>query len=412
MARTERRAAAGLACRVNGNGLQKEWHDMPALRSAGTPILSQHSVLCGFILCALPLVTGTGSAFLDLASFSSVSVRTGQNAPTSIDSVLIESEMSHGVARTLVTIRLTPGLFCISTAANPDSCRALDSIETTCAFSLPPDVAVTNLYLWIDGERQTAWIQDKALARLQYESTVNRQRDPALLEYAGAGQYRLAIFTPGSAETRTVAIEFQHTFDDANDSIFAVLPICSRYYPRTIFSGQVKPSPPNVGCIRAVLSCRDSSGYAFSMRGLGEGTFERGRPLDIVASGADTLFPGVIAAARHTQDTGEFMWCGLDKDRQGAFGFSALLDHAKIKALAESRIIVFVIDIRRDGLTAAKKLAVLSLHNYLDDHSRFNVIISGSGEEDTRAAFDAPAPVTVENLKSATQLSLSIITFL
>jgi hypothetical protein len=377
---------------------------MPILRSAGAPILPRHSFLCGLVLCALPLVTGTGTAFFDLASFSSVSVRTGQNAPTNIDSVLIESEVGHGVARTLVTIRLTLGLFCIFTAANPDSCRAIDSIETTCAFSLPLDMAVTNLYWWINGVRQIAWIQDRALASAQYESTVNRRRDPALLEYVGPGQYRLSLFTSSRAETRIAAIEFQHTFDASNDSAFAVLPVCCNCFPRYTLSGQVKALSPLIGFMRAVLSCRDSGEYAFSMPGLGQGTFMRERPLDLRASGVDTLFPAVVATARGAHDSGEFIWCGLDKDRQEIFGFTMLLDHARLKAIAEPRTIVFVVDIRQDGLAAAKKLAVLSLHNYLDDHCRFNVIISGNSEDSTHAAFDAPAPVTVENLKSACDL--------
>jgi hypothetical protein len=66
---------------------------------------------------------------------------------------------------------------------------------------IPADAAVTGLTLWIDGEPVDGELLSGEVARRTYEEIVRRTLDPALLEYAGDGLLRLAVFPP--PDTRT-----------------------------------------------------------------------------------------------------------------------------------------------------------------------------------------------------------------
>jgi len=61
-------------------------------------------------------------------------------------------------------------------------------VEGTYIFPLPQDSAVTNFTLWIDGKPVEGKVLSAEEARQQYDDVVRQQRDPALLEYAGARQ--------------------------------------------------------------------------------------------------------------------------------------------------------------------------------------------------------------------------------
>ncbi|MBI5158005.1 MAG: VWA domain-containing protein, partial [Acidimicrobiia bacterium] len=73
---------------------------------------------------------------------------------------------------------------------------------------IPAGAAVTGLTLWIDGEPVEGEILAADEARATYEEIVRRTLDPALLEYAGDGLLRLAVFPIPAGATRTVEIRY------------------------------------------------------------------------------------------------------------------------------------------------------------------------------------------------------------
>ncbi len=66
--------------------------------------------------------------------------------------------------------------------------------EGSYIFPLPVGAAVSNLVMWVDGRPIEAKILDAQQARDIYDEIVRRMRDPALLEYVGAGAVQASVF--------------------------------------------------------------------------------------------------------------------------------------------------------------------------------------------------------------------------
>src|SRR5690606_41230474 len=66
--------------------------------------------------------------------------------------------------------------------------------EGTYVFPLPVGAAVSDLVMWVDGKPVEARILDADEARRTYDEIVRRMRDPALLEYIGAGAIQASVF--------------------------------------------------------------------------------------------------------------------------------------------------------------------------------------------------------------------------
>lgn len=81
-------------------------------------------------------------------------------------------------------------------------------IEAAFLFPLPDDAVVGSLTLLVDGKELTGQVLDAAEARRIYEATVRRQRDPALLEYAGRRLLRSSVFPIPAGAERTVEFEY------------------------------------------------------------------------------------------------------------------------------------------------------------------------------------------------------------
>ncbi|MBD3316781.1 MAG: hypothetical protein GF344_13420 [Chitinivibrionales bacterium] len=185
---------------------------------------------------------------INLGHESSQSVCEWKSVPTVIETVLVETQVGHGIATTVMTLVFEPGSYagyktvltgdtiCKDTRDSGSSYAEtervrrsglpIDSIEIACHFMLPTDFVAQELWLWVGEEKVQGEIQDRALARGQYEEIVNRRRDPALLEFWGNGSYKLRIFPADSYTARKIAIQWQHTFDDDSlDLITASVPL-------------------------------------------------------------------------------------------------------------------------------------------------------------------------------------------
>jgi Ca-activated chloride channel family protein len=67
-------------------------------------------------------------------------------------------------------------------------------LEGIFVFPLPDNAVVTELALWINGQRVVAKVMDSDTARATYETVVRRSIDPALLEYLGKNIFKLSVF--------------------------------------------------------------------------------------------------------------------------------------------------------------------------------------------------------------------------
>ncbi|MEJ2753155.1 MAG: VIT domain-containing protein, partial [Chloroflexota bacterium] len=81
-------------------------------------------------------------------------------------------------------------------------------LEGTYFFPLPPDAAVSQLTMWVNGEPIEAKILKKEEAREIYDEIVRQLRDPALLEYVGTDAIQANVFPIPPMDERLVEIEY------------------------------------------------------------------------------------------------------------------------------------------------------------------------------------------------------------
>ncbi|NLX08442.1 MAG: VWA domain-containing protein [Chloroflexi bacterium] len=80
--------------------------------------------------------------------------------------------------------------------------------EGTYIFPLPYGAAVSELVMWVDGQPIEAKILDADEARAIYDQIVRQMRDPALLEYVGAGAIQASVFPIAPHKEVKIEIEY------------------------------------------------------------------------------------------------------------------------------------------------------------------------------------------------------------
>lgn len=99
-------------------------------------------------------------------------------------------------------------------------------------FPLPPGAAVSNLILYIDGQPVTGQLLDAEKALGIYTEIVRRQRDPALLQYAGRGAVKLSVFPIPAGGERKVEITYSHLAPTENGLTAYIYPLRTDYASR------------------------------------------------------------------------------------------------------------------------------------------------------------------------------------
>ncbi|MCF0234493.1 MAG: VWA domain-containing protein, partial [Thermoguttaceae bacterium] len=104
------------------------------------------------------------------------------------------------------------------------------TIETSFVFPLPYDGAIDSMTLLVDGKEYPAKLLDAKEARSNYEEIVRKNRDPALLEWVGAGMFKTSVFPIPAGESRTISIRYSQllrTSDGLTDFLFPMS--CAKY---------------------------------------------------------------------------------------------------------------------------------------------------------------------------------------
>ena len=82
------------------------------------------------------------------------------------------------------------------------------ALEGEYLFPLPPDAAIRDMDMTVDGEKLEGQLMDVEQAREIYEEIVRQRLDPALLEWVGNGLFRTRIFPIPPGETRLIELEY------------------------------------------------------------------------------------------------------------------------------------------------------------------------------------------------------------
>ena len=81
-------------------------------------------------------------------------------------------------------------------------------LEVSFVFPLPYDGAIDQMTLLVDGKEYPARLLNADEARRMYEEIVRKNKDPALLEWMGAGLFRTSVFPVPPGAKRTVSIRY------------------------------------------------------------------------------------------------------------------------------------------------------------------------------------------------------------
>ncbi len=82
------------------------------------------------------------------------------------------------------------------------------ALEGEYLFPLPPDAAIRDMDMTVNGEKLEGQLLDAEQARGIYEEIVRQRMDPALLEWLGSGLFRTRIFPIPPGETRLIELEY------------------------------------------------------------------------------------------------------------------------------------------------------------------------------------------------------------
>jgi len=103
-------------------------------------------------------------------------------------------------------------------------------IEADYIFPIPEGAVISRFVVWLDGRKMEAELLDADQARKIYEDIVRQRKDPALLEYAGRGMYRLRVYPiPGRGEVR-IKIEYEESLKSDNGTVEYIYPLNTEKY--------------------------------------------------------------------------------------------------------------------------------------------------------------------------------------
>lgn len=80
--------------------------------------------------------------------------------------------------------------------------------EGTFVFPLPTDAAISRLAMYVDGNLREAALVERDKARNAYETIVNRQKDPALLEWLDGSSFRLRVFPIEAKQVKRLILSY------------------------------------------------------------------------------------------------------------------------------------------------------------------------------------------------------------
>lgn len=103
-------------------------------------------------------------------------------------------------------------------------------LEATYVFPLPPDAAVSDFTMEVDGKQLEGKLLDRNEARAMYEEIVRRQLDPALLEYVDQGVFQASVFPIPPHEERRVQISYTQVLKRESGLVRFVYPLSTEKF--------------------------------------------------------------------------------------------------------------------------------------------------------------------------------------
>jgi ferric-dicitrate binding protein FerR (iron transport regulator) len=118
----------------------------------------------------------------------------GQEAKLSLRKYSIDVHIEDGFARTTID----------QTYFNHHPWR----LEGTFNFPLPPDASLSQLTMYVNGERQEGGMVERQQGRAIYQKIVNGMRDPALLEWVDGTTFKMRVFPLEGRQEKRILLSY------------------------------------------------------------------------------------------------------------------------------------------------------------------------------------------------------------
>ncbi|HEV3304639.1 MAG TPA: VIT and VWA domain-containing protein [Planctomycetaceae bacterium] len=268
-------------------------------------------------------------------------------------------------------------------------------VEAQVVFPIPEGAAISDLTLLYDGKELPGRLLPKEEARRIYEDIVRRQRDPALLEYLGAGIYQTRVFPIPPHADRIVEIRYTQLLKKSGGLVDLLLPL-----------GTLKHANHAIDTLSVSLRLETTDALKSVYSPTHTVTIER--PDEHHAIGKVTLnnvtLPDDLRVLYSTHAGAVGMNLISYRPNENEDGYFLLLASPDLKsrqAAAIPKTAVIVVD--RSGSMAGQKIeqarqAVKFFLGQLNPADKFNVIAYDSDIEAFRPTLQ---PVTPETIKAA-----------
>ncbi|HEX2034648.1 MAG TPA: VIT domain-containing protein [Chloroflexota bacterium] len=128
-------------------------------------------------------------------------------------------------------------------------------LEGTYLFPLPEDATVTDFAMWVDDQKVEGQLLTREEARALYESIVRRNRDPALLEYAGRGAFQARVFPVPAGGERRLQLEYSQVLTQDAGLVRYVYPLnTERFSARPLQQASVSVTVRSSQPLKSVYS--------------------------------------------------------------------------------------------------------------------------------------------------------------
>ena len=249
------------------------------------------------------------------------------------------------------------------------------TVEGSYLFPLPAGAAVSDFQLSVDGKVMEGKLLDKDEARRIYEEIVRRQRDPALLEYAGRNLFQTSVFPIPAGATRKVEFHYTQVVSQNEGLYEFVYPMRTQQYSAApVESLSISVALRNQPGLRTIYS----PNLAVSIERTGEGSAVIGYEASNVQPEQDfSLFYGVDKSA-----VGLNLLSYKPAGEDGYFVLLAApsIDVAEDKIVARDLVLVLDVSGSMQGQKMEQaRAAAHYLVDALNPADRFNLIAFSTG---------------------------------
>ncbi len=81
-------------------------------------------------------------------------------------------------------------------------------LEGTFYFPLPPDASLSQLTMYVNGDRMDGGMVDRDFGRTVYETIVTKQKDPALLEWLDGSTFKMRVFPLEPRQEKRILLSY------------------------------------------------------------------------------------------------------------------------------------------------------------------------------------------------------------